>query len=115
MTTLHNMTIRQGDSISLTLTVSQNGNPFNFAGSTFAFALARRANKRVEPQYFQTTWAYDSNLLLGTTVFKLTTVQTQGFLPQNYAYDIKVKDGTGLVTTILTGGLRVQPTPITPF
>lgn len=115
MTTLHNMTIKQGDSITLTLTVNQGGGPFNLTGSTFAFALAKRASRHNEPQIFQKTWAFDPSLAVGTTVFKLLNTETQPLIPGDYTYDIKLKDSTGTITTIVTGGIRVLATPITPF
>jgi len=116
MTTIHNITIKQGDDITRTLTIRKAGVLFPLTGCTFAFALARKASRRNnEPQIFQTTWVFDPTLPLGVTVFALSDTLTESLLPRDYAYDIKIKDATGAVKTLLTGGIRVLPTPVTPF
>ena len=116
MTTIHNITIKDGDSITRTLTIRKAGVLFDLTGCTFAFALARKASRRNnEPQIFQTTWAFDPTLPQGVTVFSLSAAQTTSLLPGDYAYDIKIKDALGNVKTLLTGGIRVLPTPVTPF
>lgn len=116
MTTIHNITIKQGDSITRTLTIYKVGVLFPLTGCSFAFALARKASRRNnEPQIFQTTWAFDPTLPLGVTVFALAANNQTSALLGDYTYDIKIKDALGKVKTLLTGGIRVLPTPVTSF
>lgn len=100
----------RGESFSRTLTYRDStGALVNLTGYTAKLQIRQRAND-ADPALLTLTEA--SGLTLGgpagTIVWAMTPVQTLALPVGALVYDLRLTSGTGVVTFLLAGNLRVQ-------
>lgn len=108
------LTMKRGTTKSLVMTIKENGAAINVTGYTFWFTAKYNYEDADSAKVFQKTVGSGITLTTpasGIITVKLSPTDTSG-LPAHTTrlyYDLKMKDGSSNVYSILSGELVVEP------
>lgn len=107
MATIQNISIDQGTTFSLTITVTDlNNNALDLTNYTARSQMRRSYGAS---SYVAFTATIDDDPTTGELTISLTPTQTSALKIGRYVYDVEIEDNAGNVTRVLEGIITVTP------
>ena len=105
----------KGDAKNFVITVKQNGVAVDITGYTFFMTVKDDINNSDTNANIKKTVTNHTDPTAGITTIALTPTDTDIVISsstKNYVYDVRMKDTSGNITTLLSGVFKVKQ-PIT--
>ena len=98
-----NLVFDDGDDFTYTVSLTSNGSPVDLTGYTFYFTVKKNLDDTDLEAVFKKTITSISNPTTGVVTITIDRADTLNQTPGEYFYDIKYKDASNNVRTVLEG------------
>lgn len=98
------LTVRVGDTETISLTITDSAGPINITGRTYAAQIRSTASSSTIVASFTCAIA---SAAAGTVTCTLPATTTAALTPQTAAFDLQETTAAGVVTTLLAGQVTI--------